>query len=211
MLCGIVRKREHFMKSEREDRRVRRTRRLLRDALLALMRERHYDDITVQDILDRADVGRSTFYAHFYDKEDLLLTGLQEIRDLFDRRGDVERNGEGSLSLDLFRHVRQYEGTYRALAGNRAGEQVLQHVHRSIAEHLQERLERFVPAEQELSPPRDVLVAYLENTLVALLRWWLERGAAYSPEQMSVMFRSLVLPGLLAALPIERERAEGFF
>lgn len=199
------------MKTELEDRRVRRTRRLLRDALLALMRERHYDDITVQDILDRADVGRSTFYAHFYDKDDLLLTGLQEIRDLFERRGDADGHSEGSLSLELFRHVRQYEGIYSALAGNRAGERVIQHVHRSIAEHLRGRLDRFVPAGPELSPPRDVLVAYLENTLVALLKWWLERGSAYSPEQMSSMFRSLVLPGLLAALPIERERAEAFF
>lgn len=196
-----------------QDRRVQRTRRLLHDALLALMLEHDFEHITVQDILDRADVGRSTFYAHFYDKEDLLLSGLEEIRELFERRTGVGQGqlGEVPLSLDLFRHVRQYERTYRALAGNRAGERVLQHVHHYIAEHLRERLNQFVPADQELSPPRDVLVGYLESTLVALLRWWLEQGSAYSPEQMSAIFRGLVLPGLLAALPIDRERAEAFF
>ena len=195
----------------KSDRRVRRTRQLLHDALLALMREHDYERITVQDILDRANVGRSTFYTHFYDKEDLLLSGLEEIRQLFERRGNTQQNGEAPLSLELFRHVRQYEPMYRALAGNRSGERVLRHVHKYIAEHLRERLDRFVPAEQALAPPREVLVGYLESTLLSLLTWWLEQGSAYTPEQMSAMYRSLVLPGLLAALPIERERAEVFF
>ena len=104
------------------DRRVRRTRKLLRDALLALMAERGYESITVQDILDRANVGRSTFYTHFYDKEDLLLSGLEEIRQIFER----SNAGAGALacaplSLGLFRHVLEYEPSYRALIGSRSG------------------------------------------------------------------------------------------
>src|SRR5689334_24059575 len=64
----------------RGDRRVRRTRRLLREALLALVAEKGYDRVTVQDVLDRADVGRATFYAHFRDKDDLLVSGFDELR-----------------------------------------------------------------------------------------------------------------------------------
>ena len=69
------------MKNKKEDRRSQRTRRLLHQAIMSLMQEKRYDTITVQDIIDRADVGRSTFYAHFQDKEDLLNSNLEEILD----------------------------------------------------------------------------------------------------------------------------------
>ena len=63
------------MATKMEDRRVQRTRALLLSALLDLIVEQGYEEITVQDIVDRANVGRSTFYAHFLDKRELLLTG----------------------------------------------------------------------------------------------------------------------------------------
>ena len=62
-----------------QDRRVQRTRTLLTRALMELIVEKGYQAITVQDIIDRANLGRSTFYAHFLDKEDLLMSGLEEV------------------------------------------------------------------------------------------------------------------------------------
>jgi AcrR family transcriptional regulator len=197
-------------KSVATDRRARRTRKLLHDALLGLMLERDFEGITVQDILDRADIGRSTFYTHFYDKEDLLLSGLHDIRRIFEQGGIGAGSREASVSLGLFRHVEEYRQVYRALVGNRAGEQVLRHVHRYMAQHLRERLDQFAPPGQALALPRELIIGYLESTLVALLSWWLEQGAAYSAAEMSAMFRSLVLPGMLEALPLTRERAEAF-
>jgi AcrR family transcriptional regulator len=197
-------------KSAAADRRARRTRKLLHDALLALMLERDFESITVQDILDRADVGRSTFYTHFYDKEDLLLSGLHDVRRIFEQRGLEKGASDESVSLALFRHVEEYRQVYRALVGNRAGEQVLRHVHRYMAQHLGERLDQFVAPDQSLALPREVIIGYLESTLVALLTWWLEHGTARSAAEMSAMFRSLVLPGMLEALPLTRERAEAF-
>src|SRR5215207_10196482 len=79
-LGPTVRKRGSTMSPSPTDRRVRRTQELLRGALMALIMEKGYDRITVQDILDEADVGRSTFYAHYRDKEDLLLSGFDDIR-----------------------------------------------------------------------------------------------------------------------------------
>src|SRR6202012_5392571 len=71
--------REWRMAQETMDRRVRRTRDLLHRALLDLIAEKGYPHITVQDILDRADVGRSTFYTHYRDKEDLLRSGIADF------------------------------------------------------------------------------------------------------------------------------------
>ena len=67
--------------AQREDRRVQRTRELLRGALFSLIREKGFEVLTVQDIIDRANVGRATFYAHFDNKEDLLLSGFDVLRD----------------------------------------------------------------------------------------------------------------------------------
>jgi AcrR family transcriptional regulator len=64
-----------------EDRRVRRTQKLLHGALISLALEKNYDSITIQEILDRADIGRSTFYAHFKGKDELLISGIHELRD----------------------------------------------------------------------------------------------------------------------------------
>ncbi len=71
------------MKTGQTDRRVQRTQALLQDALLALIEEKGYAAITVQDILDRANLGRSTFYMHYRDKDDLLVSGFEQLKDLF--------------------------------------------------------------------------------------------------------------------------------
>ncbi len=83
------------MSTASTDRRVRRTRELLRSALLSLIQEKGYDRITVQDILDRADIGRSTFYAHYRDKDDLFRAGFEDIRAALAAERDAAEQGTG--------------------------------------------------------------------------------------------------------------------
>src|ERR687893_2956576 len=93
---------------EKSDRRSRRSRRLIVDALLALMQEKRYDRITVQEIIDRADVGRSTFYAQFRNKEDVLVSEIERVLGLLH---EERRASEGDPAVHLlpgaefFRHV----------------------------------------------------------------------------------------------------------
>ena len=94
------------------DRRVRRTRIALREALLELMTERGWEDISVQDLCDRADIGRSTFYMHFSGKEKLLVSGFDDLRrELRRLQPKVEAGGSGALAfvrglVDHFRYLR---------------------------------------------------------------------------------------------------------
>ena len=105
------------MNSTKTDRRSRRTRQLIADAFVGLMLQKRYDDITVQDILDRADVGRSTFYAHFTDKENLLLSEIEHvIHDLGEYAAHHGGMEHGILpSLELFRHVKEQRRLMQAL------------------------------------------------------------------------------------------------
>lgn len=107
---------------ERMDRRTRHTRQALRDALTALLRRKNYDDITVQDIVEAADVGRSTFYLHCSGKEDLLRRGLRTLRsELVDRHDRLRSAAEGrrSFSLKLLEHVETHRDLYPALGRGR--------------------------------------------------------------------------------------------
>ena len=87
---------------------------------------------------------------------------------------------------------------------------MLRHIHSNFGEHLRARLDQLVPLDLALPLPRAALLGYLEGALLALLSWWMEHGAAYSAAQMSAMFRDLVLPGMLNALPLPREQVEAF-
>src|SRR5438309_7267491 len=106
----------------RPDRRVARSRRALKEALTDLILERGYEDVTVQDVIDRADVGRSTFYAHFVDKDDLLMAILADLEvpgpDTSRWRASDPAFG---WTLDLFRHFGSGKPLFKAIASGQSG------------------------------------------------------------------------------------------
>ncbi len=127
------------------DRRVERTHRLLRDALVALVIEKGWDEITIQDVCDRADVGRSTFYTHFADREDLLLSGFDDLKKALRaaaRLGDARR--ELRFTRGLLLHADENRKLFRALGGKKTALAVQarfrQLVHELTTEELSSRL-----------------------------------------------------------------------
>jgi AcrR family transcriptional regulator len=180
----------------RPDRRVRRTRAALLAALIDLMTEKGYDAVTVQDIIDRADVGRSTFYAHFTDKEDLLVSGIENLRPQV--AGGSSASGERELfafSLELFRHVRGQRRLYRALVGRRGGAVVLRWFTKMVSDLIREDLEK-LPPRKVSEIPLDVSVQFLAGAYMSVLTWWVDSGAKHTPEEMDSMFRALATGGI---------------
>jgi AcrR family transcriptional regulator len=184
------------MPADKVDRRVRRTRELLRSALIALIQEKGYERVTVQHIIDRADVGRSTFYAHFRDKEDLLFYGLEELREAF----TPARAGAGSLTLAVFEHFGRSREVWRAMAGRRGAETFMRYLHQLLSELLRAQLSARAPA-GETQVPLDAVVELATSTLIGLgARWWLERDLPYSPREMDQLYRRLTEPAIRAGL-----------
>lgn len=185
------------MEPEPKDRRVRRTRQLLIDALLALIVERGYEALSVQDILDRADVGRSTFYAHFHDKEDLLHAAFGRLRSVLTLPAPgAAPAGLATLSLALFRHTDTQRALYQAMVGRPSGALLMRALHALLSEQLRAHLA------QQAAPipvPAEVAVAYYVSALLGLLTWWLDAPRGYSPEEMDELFRRLVRPALAGA------------
>src|SRR5512139_4063861 len=105
------------MAQHKQDRRSRRTRQALVEALLALLTAKNYDEISINDIVDRANVGRSTFYAHYQDKDDLLRNGFGRALELLIQHvsfGEADQDLKLDATL-LFRHAKGHYELYRTL------------------------------------------------------------------------------------------------
>ncbi len=195
------------MKKVQVDRRVQRTRQLLQDALLALILEKGYAAITVQDILDRANLGRSTFYTHYHDKDDLLVSEFEHFRKMFeeyDTRASADkpmrRAAAPSPSLAFFRHAGEQHQLYQAMVGKQGGEVVQKYLYQYVSELMTNHLKQQMASARNLTVPSEILVHYFVSSFLALLTWWLDHNMPYSAERMEEIFETLTLPGYKNAL-----------
>jgi AcrR family transcriptional regulator len=189
------------------DRRVQRTRQLLQEALFALILEKGYEVITVQDLIDHANVGRSTFYSHFLDKDDLFQSGFEVLRQQLEQRLIAQPVGEQSLwtiSLVLFQHAQHYHRVYKASVGKQAGELMHTHLHQLLAPLMREPMQLQLVGKKAALVPPEVLAHHVVSSLLALLTWWLDHDLPYSAEQVNEMYRQLTQPAIDSILQGKR-------
>ncbi|MDG9722656.1 MULTISPECIES: TetR/AcrR family transcriptional regulator [unclassified Streptomyces] len=185
-----------------EDRRTRRSRRSLGAALVELVLERGFTALTVEDITERADVARATFYAHFRDKEALfarvtadLLAGLAER--LEPTVADSAVGFTGKPVLEMLRHAREERDLYRiVLRGEGDGKPLrmfMDAVARATAEEFRARAERNA-VQPRIDP--ELLARVWVGEQIAVLRWWVEQETPSLPaEEVVRMLLDLALRG----------------
>ncbi|HEY5997864.1 MAG TPA: TetR/AcrR family transcriptional regulator [bacterium] len=196
------------MKTKKEDRRIGRTRRMMREALVSLIVEKGYEKITVQDILDRADVGRSTFYSHYRDKDDLLLGSFDHLRSMLEQQQSLQaavREGPDvgfDFVLAFFRHAgeKAHLSLYKAMVGKESGQMILKYLHRYLFDLLREPFAASLRGKRRPQVPIDVTVRWYVSSLLSLLTWWLDANVPFPAEHLAEYFRLLTAPGLVAAL-----------
>lgn len=187
---------------KRPDRRASRTRRSLSDSLVELILEKRYDAITVQNVIDRADVGRSTFYAHYQDKEDLLLSSWEGFFDWFVQHIQWQNISAGRFVplVHIFQHVQEFHKFYLALVRSRKTDLLFKTGHKYLTRNFEKALGKYLADKPQPSVPLPVLSNHLAGGILDLLKWWLDHGMPYSPERMEEIFHELTMPGFRAAL-----------
>lgn len=207
------------MEKKMIDRRVQRTRRLFLDALVSLIQENGYEAITVQDILDRADLGRSTFYAHFRSKDDLLVSGFADLRRAFEmhRQGTAAgKGGQGLWDLGLFwfRHIESDRRVCKALIGTpgsgSARDQVRRFLSRFLYALVREQMGTDARNEKDAPIVPELVAHYAAGSLLALTTWWLDHRMPLTGGEMSDLFERLARPGIESVLkqtPIHKKEA----
>lgn len=231
----IVRKEVEAMPQNIPDRRVQKTRKLLQEALIELVAEKGYESVTIQEILDQANVGRSTFYAHFQDKEQLLHSILDRLDELFEQHkeqlldgtknlGSVNRTDlplHSSPTLSLFHFVRQHHRFFRAMLGNRGYsifakpvyDHVFAHIHGILTNpihddalaRLHEPFKMLRLREKYGSLESEVAAHYFVSALMGILVWWVEKDMPCTAEEIDTIFRELAAPGFRHVLAVNHE------
>ena len=189
-----------------EDRRIQRTQRSLREALVALMIERGYEALTVQDILDRANVGRSTFYTHFRDKDELLVSGLDQLRAaLAEVQAKARSHGRGlesalAFTLPLFEHVHSHRALHKMIAGRESGAMVHREFHKMFASLARQELTPFAFRSAGGTVTLDLLIAFLATSLYGIVAEWLDHHPRLSPLEVHERFQKMAMPGVRAMM-----------
>jgi AcrR family transcriptional regulator len=189
------------VKQDKQDRRSQRTHRLVNSAMLELLFEKHYDTITVQDILDRAGIGRSTFYTHYFDKEDVLTSIVEQMLGMFDQKVSQGNVGQGIIpGLELFQHVQQNYQYFQALLRGHTGEVLWETSQIVLSRTIEQMLTNASVEKPSPSLPLAVVSQYLAGSFLSFLKWWLRAEMPYTPEQMERIFQQLALPGVWAVI-----------
>jgi len=217
------------------DRRVQKTRKLLQDALIELVAEEGYEAVSIREILEKANVGRSTFYAHFQDKDQLLHSILDRLDELFEEHkerlsGATKSGGTAarrnlpiglSPTLSLFQFVKQNHRFFKAMLGNRGygifGKPVYEYVfahihtiftkpvHDDVFAQLHEGLNMQSSREKYGSLESEIAAHYFASALMGLLVWWTEKDMPCTAEEIDRLFRELAMPGFRHVLTANHE------
>jgi AcrR family transcriptional regulator len=147
-------------------------------------------------VIDRANVGRSTFYAHFQDKEDLLISHFEAVLDTFIRQlDDHQGNNHHFMPVqELFRHAQEFYPVYKAFVWGRGIELLYKQGQAHLSQRIEQNLTAALIPGQPLAVPLPILSNHIAATLTTLLRWWLENQMPYTAEEMDGIFQQLVLP-----------------
>jgi AcrR family transcriptional regulator len=168
------------------DKRIQRTHERLRAALVSLILERGWDDVSVMDVCDKAEVGRSTFYIHFADKEDLLVSGFDQLLEHLQRE---RRRAEGTFAFAdaLIVHASENVKLFRALVGRKSGQVVQRRMRDVIYKVVEAELASlgFDPSQ------RNVAAKFVSGGLFELLIGWLEASRRSNPNALVAAFQAL--------------------
>lgn len=205
------------MVDKKIDRRINRTRRALREAMLSLILEKGYDAVTVDEIAERADVSRSTFYLHYRDKEDILLENLEATVDdlliqfaglplvAWEAPPDPSGLAQPTPILLVFIHAGENIDLYRILLRGEGASRMQTHMRQIITSTVIDYLREKVAKESLTLQPvisLDVFANFFAGSLLGMITWWLENELPYPPEEMATMFQRLVFPGAQEVLGI---------
>jgi AcrR family transcriptional regulator len=174
-----------------DDRRVLRTRRLLKKALLDLISERPFEEITIRDITDHADIGYATFFRHYDGKDELMLElfseMLKELESIQPRHSERYFEEEG---YRLFKHVQENLSMYRGILDSRVfarkfrthmSEIVQMHIHNHISQVMNKAI------------PTEIAANHMVSSLLGLIDWWLSNEMPYTIERMAMVYDLLII------------------
>ena len=176
------------------DRRAARSRERLLDALPALMAERGFERLTTQNVIDRAGVGRATFYAHFQNKDELLAASVGRLRAWLEAMGRREPDRHFGFMLPFFEHIASHGAIYRTTFERESEVSVERHIRAMLRELVRDDLVAHRQSRDDAAI--ELATQFVVSTLWAVIVWWMGGGAKQPAAEVHAVFRRLASPGL---------------
>jgi AcrR family transcriptional regulator len=190
------------------DRRVERTRELLQKALMELIAEQGYDSITIQEIVDRADLGRTTFYLHYNSKDELFMSCHEAIITEFHLGLLHPLTREELLSPQIpvqmstaYRHLEEGRALLYPIFQGKDSQLILRQIRDRSAREIEANL-RTIFVEEDSAISFEMLANYLVGAQIALMQWWLEKRRTHTAESLAQTFHRLQRAAICNALGI---------
>jgi AcrR family transcriptional regulator len=200
--------------ARRMDRRVQRTRKLLREAMLALILEEGYDALSIQDITNKANLGRATFYLHFKDKDELLMDVMdqfmEDILEQVPQLAEIQWRLEDTKNIaKLFDFSADHYDLYRILTISSGAITASRQLHQTIASNIKACIQKDVD-ESGAQPiiPVDFIANHFAGSLLSIIYWWLDRDLPYSSEEMAEMFQKVNQLDRKSLMGVQEEAGE---
>ena len=184
------------------DRRIKRTRRLLGEALLALITEKGFDAVTIRDITEHADIAYATFFRHFGSKEALLghvMEGV--INDLAGLAGKDREDHFVKEGILFFQYVAENQMLYQSLLSSHGSRQVACQLKEVLADHIRASAETHYRAIADPSIPFEIALNHIAAAALELVAWWLEHDMRYSLEEMAIIYSRLIIHATWHIIP----------
>ena len=183
---------------KKEDLRIKRTHKLLRDAMFSLLETNSFDDITVVDICEKAMVHRATFYTHFKDKHDFMeYVAKEKLRDFYkESKLYADFSNKENLYRAMISNVLQFvedNKTMFRLASQSSNTNFFDSLHHIIYEELLDFLESSQKNGETYRAPVDIFAMYLTGGLTSIVRWWLANDTGYTKADMAKYIESILL------------------
>jgi AcrR family transcriptional regulator len=180
------------------DRRAQRSRDAILEALFALMLERGYERLTIQNLIDRAGVGRATFYAHFQSKDELLAASIARLRGWLEQAGRARGDEPLGFTLPFFQHLASHRRIYEITVARESEASVERHVRQMLTDLVRDDLRR---RHAPIAATRlDLATHYVVGALWSSFIWWMESAQALPPDELNAQFQRLCFPGLEAVI-----------
>lgn len=210
----------------KRDRRVQRTLQSLRVALLELIKEKNYEDISIEEITERANVGRTTFYLHYKDKDDLLMeefstTIYERVQTLSEipfsvwlpvSEDETNKNKPLQPLLLVFQHIHNHSELYYLLLKSANSNKLVERIRKVSTDAII----KFVETKMETDPipvlsevPIEFFAAFFSGALISIVNWWIREDMRHTPEEVTDMFRSLFFRGAREALGLSTDQKSG--
>jgi len=197
----------------KDDRRIQRTQKLLRESMLALILEQGYDDISIQDVTDRANLGRATFYLHYREKDDLLADVMRLFFEQFISTSPPAASSKTKVTelrriQQLFDFAESHYDFFRIMMIGKGSMTSSRYLQQSIREGYRREFDRlFEQFNIKPSISRDFLENYYAGALISLIFWWLDNEMPFTSAEMAEMYikvsahtSMMVMPGVTGAI-----------